>query len=518
MDPQELSPPVTMTVYEMSQAIRDGKITSESAVQAYMDRIESFDDKGPIIQSIIATHPDALNEAKLRDRELQAGAIRGPLHGIPILLKDTIESQELPTTAGALALQNNMTGRDAPTVERLREAGAIILGKTNLSEWANFRSNRAIPGWSAVGGLTRNPHALDRSACGSSTSSAAAIAASFAPLALGTETNGSITCPAAMTGIVGFKPTVGLLSRRHVITISPRQDTVGPMAKTVQDAALMLSVMAATDEGDPATVEADARRTDYVSALEPDLSGLRIGVFRWAEGNNPFVSAAFNEALSVLSEQGAILVDINEFDPDPAMFRSGDSLLQTEFKASVNSYLADTPDTVKVRSLSALVDFNEENAARELALFDQSRLIAAIPAADPNDPDYLNAVTRVQNAARADGIDALLSDNDVQVLVMPSAKPATPIDITFSSRPTGGPLGASWLAAMAGYPSLSVPMGSHRGLPLGLVIVGTAWDDATVLRVGHHYQINSGVSLSPRYPTGPFQSEEYGTLMRPSKE
>lgn len=514
--PADVSDTVSMTAYEISAAIRTGEISSEAVVGAYLDRIDAFDDQGPMIQSVIAINPNAMDDARQLDHEMREGQRRGPLHGVPVLIKDTIETRELPTTAGSLALRDNFTNRDAAIIANLREAGALILGKTNLSEWANFRSGPAIAGWSAVGGLTRNPHALDRSACGSSSGSAAAVAASFAPLALGTETNGSITCPAAVTGIVGFKPTVGLLSRRHIITVSPYQDSAGPMAKTVRDAALMLSVMAGSDESDPATGEADRRKVDYVAALEPDLDGLRIGVFRWAEGRNPNISVTFEDALSVLADQGAELVQIEAFEPDPVMFRSGEQVLHTEFKSSLNAYLAQTPAAVTVRSLDDLIAFNQDHAARELTLFDQSIFDSSRQSPGADDPDHLKTVQDIQTAARSNGIDALLSAHNVDVLVMPSAKPAAPIDITFSSRPAGGPIGAGWLAAMAGYPVLSVPMGEHMGLPLGLMIMGTAWDDATVLRVGHQFQINSGIDLRPSYADGPFETEDFGPLMRPA--
>lgn len=514
--PTEIGSLATMSVHAMAAAVRTGEITSEDVVTAYLSRIEMYDRSGPRLQSLIAVNKNALSQARALDEDARRGAFRGALHGIPVLIKDNIETRELPTTAGSLALIDNDTGRDATIVAKLRQEGAIILGKTNLSEWANFRSNRSVSGWSGVGGLVRNPHNLKRSPCGSSAGSAVAIAAFFAPIALGTETNGSITCPAAMNGIVGFKPTVGLLSRRHIVPLSPRQDTAGPMARTVKDAALMLTVMAGTDLEDPATVKADAHRVNYNDALVGDIKGMRIGVFRWAEGNNPFVSAAFNDALEVLAAQGAVLVDIESFEPDPVMFRSGDRVLRTEYKHALNAYLATAAPDVSVRSLASLIDFNEANKARELALFDQSILVQAAQSPGIEDPAYLADVAKIQTAARAEGIDKLLQDHDVQLLIMPSAKPAVPVDITFSSRPAGGPIGAGWLAAMAGYPVLSVPMGDHMGLPLGLMIIGTAWDDARVLRVGHIYQTNSDIDLEPSYADGLSETPEYADLLGPA--
>lgn len=513
--PATIAPIPAMTASGLADGIRSGEITAEEAVKAYLFRIDAYDRNGPMIQSVIALNPDALAEARILDEEAKAGQFRGALHGVPILIKDNIETRELPTTAGSLALRENDTGRDSPIIARLRSEGAIILGKTNLSEWANFRSKRSIGGWSGIGGLTRNPHSLDRSACGSSAGSGAAMAAFFAPLALGTETSGSITCPAAMNGVVGFKPTVGLLPRTHIVPLSPRQDSAGPMTRSVRDAALMLTIMAGSDPGDPATGEADDHRRDYVKALDGGIAGMRIGVFRWAEGDTAAVSAAFNEALAVLEGQGAVLVEITDFEPDPVMWTQGDAVLHTEFKQALNAYLSDAAPDVTVRSLKDLITFNKANAARELALFDQSILVLAEESAGINDPDYVANVASITSAAQANGVDKLLREHDVQVLIMPSGKPASPVDIAFTSRPVGRPVGAGWLAAMAGYPTLTVPMGDHLGLPLGLMIVGTAWDDATVLSVGHVYETHSGKVLRPGFANGPFESSAYAAAMRP---
>ncbi|WP_339929326.1 amidase [uncultured Brevundimonas sp.] len=498
-----LSPLTAMSGSDLATAIRNGDVTSEAVVEAYLARIDAYDDAGPMIQSVISLNPDSLSEARMLDIEAGEGRFRGRLHGVPVLVKDNIETRELPTTAGSLALAENRTGRDAPIIARLRAEGAIILGKTNLSEWANYRSSRSISGWSGVGGLTRNPHSLDRSPCGSSAGSAAAVAARFAPLALGTETNGSITCPAAMNGIVGFKPTVGLMSRTNIVPLSPRQDSAGPMTQTVRDAALMLTVMAGTDLNDPATVNPNNQYRDYVEGLDAGIDGMRIGVFRWAEGDNAAVSAAFNEALKVLTDQGAVLVDIREFEPDPVMFVSGDTVLRVEFKQALNAYLADSASGVEVRSLPELIAYNDAHADRELALFDQSILIQAEQSAGLDDPEYIANASAITEAARAKGIDLLLREHNVQVLVMPTTRAASPVDIAFTSRPVGGPVGAGWLAAMAGYPTLTVPMGDYMTLPLGLMIVGTAWDDARVLTVGHAYQIHSNKTLAPGYANGP---------------
>lgn len=449
-----------------------------------------------------------LQDARNLDQEAKNGKFRGPLHGVPVLIKDNIETMELPTTAGSLALAMNDTERDAPIIARLRAQGAIILGKTNLSEWANFRSGKSISGWSGIGGQTRNPHSLDRTPCGSSSGSAAAIAGLFAPLAIGTETNGSITCPAAMNGVVGFKPTVGLLSRKYIIPISSSQDSAGPIARTIADAAMMLTIMAGSDPDDIATVDADKHRSDYSLALDGGIDGMRIGVFRWAEGSNPDVSAAFAKALEVLKAQGAVLVDISDFKPDPILWNSGETLLRIEFKHALNQYLSDAAKAVQVRSLSDLIAFNKEHAEREMALFDQSILTQSEKSTGIEDPEYIEMARAIKLAAGKNGIDRLLSESEVKVLIMPSAPPPSPIDIAFTTKGAGSPLGAGWLAAMAGYPMLTVPMGEHLGLPLGLMIMGTKWDDSTVLNVGHSYQKASSQLLVPSFANGPF--EMYG--------
>lgn len=508
------APPAT-TAIELADDIRSGKISAEAAVTSYLDRIAAFDRKGPMIQSIISLNPLALQDARIRDDEARRGIFRGPLHGVPVLIKDNVETRELPTTAGSLALALNDSGRDAPVVARLRAAGAIILGKSNLSEWANFRSEKSIGGWSGIGGQTRNPHSLDRTPCGSSAGSAAAVAARFAPLAIGTETNGSITCPAAMNGVVGFKPTVGLVSRKYIIPISSSQDSAGPITRTVADAAMMLTVMAGSDPDDPATVEADRHAIDYTQALDEDVSGMRIGVFRWAEGGNPDVSAAFNAALEVLEAQGAVLVEISEFSPDPILWKGGDTLLRTEFKHGLNAYLSDAATAVPVRSLPDLIAFNEQHSERELALFDQSILEKSASAVAITDPEHVELARDIKAAAGKNGIDKLLEDHGVEVLVMPSAPPARPIDTAFTTKSAGGPLGAGWLAAMAGYPVLTVPMGEVLGLPLGLMVMGGKWNDSTILRLGHAYQAASDHLLIPSFASGPFEMPATASAMRP---
>jgi len=350
-----------------------GCVTSRELVELYLERIRSIDQSGPELRSVLAVNPRAAEEATRLDNERATGRTRGPLHGIPILVKDNIETADpIPTTAGSLALEKNVTGRDAPIISRLREAGAVILGKTNLSEWANFRSAHSTSGWSAVGGLTRNPYALDRNACGSSSGSAVAVAASLAAVAVGTETDGSVTCPAAVNGIVGLKPTLGLLSRRYIVPISSMQDTAGPMARSVADAAVMLSVMAGTDDHDPATKDADAHRGDYTAALSGEgLSGKRLGVMRFSMGYLPALDAQFEQVVGQLTDSGADVVSIDKFEGMEQIEKTELTVLLTDFRTELEAYLATTPQAVRVRTLQDLIRFNSANSTRELSYFGQ---------------------------------------------------------------------------------------------------------------------------------------------------
>jgi amidase len=464
--------------------------TAEANTAAALRRIEALN---PRINAVIATDPTAMAQA----RALDAASRRGPLHGMPILVKDNIETRgPLPTTAGSLALANNVTNRDAPLVARLREAGAVIVGKANLSEWANIRDGDSISGWSAVGGQTRNPHALNRNACGSSTGSGAAVAAGMVPAAIGTETDGSITCPASVNGIVGFKPSVGLVSRTHVVPISHSQDTPGPMTRTVRDAALVLAGMTGSDPADPQTAEADARRTDYAAALSADsLRGKRIGVMRFASGFG--TNERFEEALATLRGEGAILVEITKFDRKPEMGQGEFKVLLTELKADLNAYLATTPPTVTTRTLGDVIAFNKANAATELALFGQSTFEEAEKTKGLTDPEYKKARETSLRLAGAEGIDKMLKDNNVVALVGPTVAAAWLIDAVQGDAYPGG--GAGGFAAIAGYPHLTVPMGAVKGLPVGLSFIGPKWSDALILSLGYDYEQASMKRVEPRF-------------------
>jgi len=465
--------------------------TAEGRTLAAIRRIETIDRR---INSVIAVEPAALDEARALDR---SGPARGPLWGVPILVKDNIETRgALPTTAGSLALARNVTGRDAPLVARLRQAGAVIVGKANLSEWANFRDGESISGWSAVGGQTRNPHALNRNACGSSTGSAAAVAAGLVPGAVGTETNGSITCPAAINGIVGFKPTVGLVSRTHVIPISHSQDTPGPMARTVREAAAMLTGMSGTDPADIATREADRRKTDYVTALSDNsLRGRRIGVMRFATGFG--TDAPFAEALETLRREGAILVDIDKFEGRGKIGEESYKVLLTEFKADLNAYLATTPPTVTTRTLADLIAFNNANATTEMPLFGQDIFEGSQKAKGLDDPEYKKAREISFRMAGPEGIDRLMREHKVEALVGPTVAAAWLIDAVHGDSYPGG--GAGSLAAVAGYPHLTVPMGMVKGLPVGLSFMGAKWSDALILSLGYDYEQASRKRVDPRF-------------------
>ena len=410
------------------------------------------------------------------------------ISGMPILLKDNIETADMPTTAGSLAMVGNAPGRDAPLVARLRESGAGVLGKTNLSEWANIRSGNSISGWSGVGGQTRNPYDPARTPCGSSSGSAAAVAIGLAPAAIGTETDGSITCPASVTGVVGFKPTVGLVSRTHIVPISHSQDTAGPIATTVEDAAIVLTAIAGSDPLDPATAEADARKVDYRAALDANsLQGARLGVMRFLLPNySAETRAEFERALVNLRAAGAEIVEITEAPADLRQIGGWElTVLLTELKHDLNLYLASTdPAQVRTRTLADVIAFNAAEP-RETVLFGQELFELAEATGGLDDPAYVEARTRSFQAAGPDGIDRLMAQNGVVALIAPTTSRAWTNDREDEDDMQGS---ASRLAAVAGYPHLTVPMGFDRGMPVGISFIGGKWDDARILSLGHAYE------------------------------
>jgi len=477
---------------DVIEALNNQEISSQTLVKLYLERIEKIDNSGPRLQSILVLNPDALENAKQLDKMRAAGEILGPLHGVPILLKDNIETKDpIATTAGALALKDNMTGRDSPLVAGLRAQGAIILGKTNLSQWANFRSEGSMSGWSALGGQVRNPHMLDRNPCGSSSGSGAATAASLAAASVGTETNGSIICPSNANGIVGFKPTVGLVPQQYIIPISESQDTAGPMTKTVMGAALMMNAMATTTPD-----------IDYSAGLKKDaLKGVRVGVLNFAKGESKPILAHFKSALIDLQAAGAILVDIDARPDTPDNFGTMSyDILKYEFKDGINAYLASTsPEQVTTRNLEELIAYNEAHQEIELALFDQSIFVASQAMDSLESEAYKTAIETVQKSTRQDGIDTLLQTYNVQVLLAPSGPMVPRVDpINGDVWPNSWP-GYGGHAARAGYPHATVPMGGIHGISVGLSFMGGKDTDAQVLSYAFAYEQHSLRRLEPQY-------------------
>lgn len=487
-----------MTATELASAIRQGEFTSVEALDHYLARIEAHNDSGAALHAVIVLDPAAREQAERLDRMAASGEFLGRLHGVPVLVKDTIDVAGIPTTSGSLALSGNVAAVDAEVVAQLRAEGAIILGKTNLSEWSNFRSRGAPAGWSAVGGQTMSPFSADHSPCGSSAGSAVAVAAGFAPLTLGAETNASLICPGAVNGIVAFKPTVGNLSHEGMFVVSGAQDTAGPMAQNVADIALAMdAMMRARHEG----VET---KPDFARALDSGLEGVRIGVFRWAEGGHPDVSVAFDAAVGTLEATGAHLVEIPGFEPDPVMWRQGDAVLLSEFADNLATYLLATPEAVQVRSIEALVDFNRRETAERVDEYGQDILERVLASAADGSVEHREARAAIQVAARQNGIDYLLAEHHVDVLVMPAAPPAAPWIRDPETASLRQNVGATWLPAMAGYPMLTVPMGTTSGgLPLGLGIVGTGEADVQVLKVGHAFEQAARITLKPELPSDP---------------
>jgi amidase len=460
----------TVTLLELSQALEQRLVSSEQLVKAYLRRIARCDGD---TRAILSLNPQALTDARRLDAERRKAGVRGPLHGVPIVIKDNIDVAGLVTSAGSLALERNLRERDAPLVQQLRAAGAIVIAKTNLSEWANFRSRQSSSGWSAVGGLTRNARDPLRSACGSSSGSAVAVAAHFAPGAVGTETNGSIVCPASVNGIVGLKPTVGRISREGIVPISHSQDTAGPMTSTVADAALLLQVLA--DPSHPLS--------NYRAVLDgATLQGKRLGVARFIKGFSPGTEQSFNAALDVFRAQGAILVEIESFD-------FGDlrelqlPILLTEFKAGLNAYLAATPPAVRVRTLADLIAFNRAEP-RELEWFGQDLFEQSQATPGLQDEAYLQALRKARLQGGG-GLERLMRENDVLALLAPTTGPAWSIDLINGDRSVGS---ASLLPAISGQPHLTMPMRPVAGMPVGLSIFGPAWSEELLLSVGHAFE------------------------------
>lgn len=485
-------------VAEQQAAMKAGKLTSRALVSQYLARIAAIDKAGPKLHAIIELNPDALAIAESLDRERAAGKLRGPLHGIPVLLKDNIATADkMSTSAGSLALDGVRASRDAHVAARLREAGAVIIGKTNLSEWANMRSTHSISGWSGRGGQTKNPYALDRNTSGSSSGSASAIAASLATLAVGTETDGSIVSPSSTCGIVGIKPTLGLVSRSGIIPIAHSQDTAGPMTRTVADAALLLAALAGSDASDAATKEANARGADYAAALRRDgLQGKRIGVARNFFGSNDAVDAIIEKELEILKAQGATLVDVQV----PNIDKYGDSettVLLYEFKPDLNAYLANYAPHAPVKNMADVIAFNQKNATREMPYFQQEHLVAAEAKPGLDAKEYQEALANNLRYSREEGIDQVLREHKLDALVAPTGGPAWVTDYINGDH-YGGSFSSP--AAVAGYPHITVPAGYTHGLPVGISFVGTAWSEAALIGMAYAYEQASERRRAPTFP------------------
>lgn len=488
------------TVADLQTAMQSGKVTAVQLVQAYSARIQAIDKAGPKLNAVIEMNPDAAAIAKALDQERKAKGPRGPLHGIPVLLKDNIATADrMQTTAGSLALVGVKPPKDAHLVKRLRDAGAVILGKTNLSEWANMRSTRSTSGWSARGGLTKNPYALDRNTSGSSSGSGTAAAAGLAALTVGTETDGSITSPASIASLVGIKPTVGLVSRAGVIPISHSQDTAGPMTRTVADAAALLTAMAGTDSEDSATAQANSKMADYSKALSKDgLRGKRIGVLRSQfEAQGELVGPVVEAELAVLKAQGAILVDVPEI-PNSAKY--GDSeltVLLYELKHDMADYLAKYAPGSKMQTLADLIAFNNANAAKEMPYFGQEHFIKAQAKGGLDSQEYKDALANNIKYAREEGLDKVFAEHKLDALVAPTGGLAWQTDFINSDF-----YGTSFTspAAVAGYPHITVPAGFVHGLPCGISFVGLAWSEAKLIGMAYAYEQASKRRKPPTFP------------------
>ena len=476
------------TIADLQLKMQSGEHTARSLTEAYLARIEALDQDGPALRALLETNPDALEIADELDAERRSGHIRGALHGIPVLLKDNIETADrMETTAGSLALLGARPGRHAFAAGRLREAGTVILGKANLSEWANFRSTASSSGWSARGGQAKNPYALDRTPCGSSSGSGTAVAANLCAVAVGTETDGSIVCPSSANSIVGIKPTLGLISRSGIVPLSHSQDTAGPMARTVADAAILLAAMAGADPTDPATAESRGRlHEDYTRFLDPrGLQGARIGIpreqfFGYSEETDRIVESA----IDALREAGAVLVDPAALPHAGEYEDSEYEVLLYDFKADVNAYLAGRPGA-PVRSLSDLIHFNEERRADEMPFFGQEIFVQAEEKGPLTEAAYLEALEKNHRLSRAEGIDHVMDEHRLDALLAPTTSPPWTIDLVNGDHGLGG---CSTPAAVAGYPHITVPAGYAFGLPVGVSFFGRAWSEPVLIRLAYAFE------------------------------
>ena len=486
------------TISDLQSRLKSGELSARSLTAAYLARIEEIDKAGPRLNSVIEVNPDALAIAEALDKERKQKGPRGPLHGIPVLVKDNIDTADrMQTTAGSLALVGSRPAQDSGVARKLREAGAVILGKTNLSEWANIRSSHSTSGWSGRGGLTRNPYSLDRNACGSSSGSGAATSANLCTVAVGSETDGSIVCPSSANGIVGIKPTLGLISRAGIIPIAHSQDTAGPMARTVRDAAILLGALAGSDPRDAATADADGKRQkDYTQFLDPNgLRGARIGVARKYFGFSDSVDDLMNRVLAEMKAAGAVIVDPADLESHGKFDDTELLVLMYELKADLNAYLRSRPDA-QVQSLADVIAFNEKHKDKEMPYFGQDLFLKAQEKGPLTDKEYVAALAANRSLSREHGIDGVMDKFHLDALVAPTGGPAWLTDLANGDHAVGG---SSNAAAVAGYPNINVPAGFVFGLPVGISFFGRAWSDPALLKIAYGFEQLAKARKAPEF-------------------
>ncbi len=486
-----------MSISKLRQGYIDGRYTVTQVISAYLERISSIDKNGPSLNSLIIINPDAMQIAEDLDRQKAEGKPMGPLFGIPVVIKDNIDTHDkMPNTAGATVLRNSFPKADSPVARKLREAGAVIIAKSNLSEWANFRGNASTSGWSGIGGQTRNPYVLDRNPCGSSSGSGVAVSANLCMVAIGTETDGSIVCPSNNNGIVGIKPTVGLISRTGIIPISFTQDTPGPMARTVEDAAVCLGALTGIDPADTKTLASEGKfQSDYTGSLKKDgLAGKRIGVIKGSSAFSWKVDTLFKQAVAFLRNSGAEVIEVTQ--PEGSGYEKAEfDVLLYEFKDGLNKYFSSLGPDAPVKNTKELIEFNKSDTI-ELRYFDQKILEAADKKGDLNSPEYLKSLETAGKATRDNGIDKIMNTNDLDALVAPTGSAAWKTDLILGDHFVGG---SSSLAAVAGYPAITVPMGFIENLPVGITFFGRAWSEPVLLEIAYSYEQGTMHRKPPKF-------------------
>lgn len=490
------------TILELQEKMNSGELSARTITELYLERISSIDKGGPEINAVIELNPDALEIADKLDAERASNQIRGPLHGIPVMLKDNFDTADkMMTTAGSLALSGNYASQDSFAAHKLREAGALILGKTNLSEWANFRSTHSTSGWSSRGGQTKNPYALDRNPCGSSSGSAVAVAANLCAAALGTETDGSLICPAHNNGIVSIKPTLGLISRSGIIPVSHNQDTAGPMTRTVSDTAVLLGALTGFDPRDPVTGSSQGKAlTDYTPYLDPDgLRGVRIGVARNFFGFNPDVDQIMETCIAEMKRLGAEIIDPANVETEEKLGKTEVEVFLYDFKADLNKYLGGVSPDLPTHSLKEIIAFNKKNSAKVMPYFGQERMLLAEKKGPLTDPEYIKALETNHRLARTEGIDATLIEHQLDAIVAPTGGPAWLTDWVNGDHHGGS---SSSFPAVAGYPNITVPAGYIHGLPIGISFFGGAFQEPTLIKIAYAFEQATQIRRPPQFLPG----------------